>query len=256
VSSDRQQAKSGLSATTLMIASASSVAAAVLVSKLWGPGTLLGAAMTPVIVTLVSEALHRPAKVIDTVRVTRAARFDPVAEGRRGLREGDLDDARPAAPGGPEPQRRVHTAERAGGRTRTRMPRPRVMAAIATGLVAFVLAGVFLTGSELVLGQSVVSSSKRTTYIPVNRGTSSASDTKQDKTDTTQDTTTTTTPTTTTAPPTTTTTPPVQGTPPTAPPAQTTPAAPPATTPPGPAAPPTTQPTPAPPPATPAPTTP
>jgi hypothetical protein len=173
VSSDRQQAHSGLSVTTLMIASASSLVAAVVVSKVWGPGTLIGAGATPVIVALVSEGLKRPARAIDTVRETRAARYDPVAEGRRGLREGDLERARPVMPAAAVAQRRVHTASARPGVLR--LPRPRVMAAIATGIVAFILAGVLLTSSELVLGKSVVSASKRTTYIPVSR---KASDTE------------------------------------------------------------------------------
>jgi hypothetical protein len=79
VSRDRDQAKPGLSVTTLMIASLSSLAAALVVSRLWGGGTLLGAAMTPVIVALVSEGLNRPAKAIGTVRQTRAGRFDPLS---------------------------------------------------------------------------------------------------------------------------------------------------------------------------------
>jgi hypothetical protein len=227
VTSDRPQARSGLSVTTLMIASASSLAAAIVVSKLWGGGTLIGAAMTPVIVTLVSEGLRRPANVIGTVRETRAARFDPVAEGRRGLREGDLEAARPPVPAAAEAQRRMHRAS--GDGPRLRLTRPRVIAAVVTGLIGFVLAGLFLTGSELVLGKSVVSSSKRTTYIPVHRSTSSSSTKTKDKTDTTpKDTTTTTTPTTTTAP--TTTEPPATATTPTAPPAQQTSPVPPTST--------------------------
>jgi hypothetical protein len=247
VSQDRQQAKSGLSVTTLMIASLSSLAAAIVVSRLWGAGTLIGAAMTPVIVALVSEGLRRPATVIGTVRETRAAPFDPVAEGRRGLREGDLERARRAIPAAAVAERRVHTAGRGGG-AGLRLPRPRVIAAVVTGLVAFLLAGVFLTGSELVLGKSVVSSSKRTTYIPVHRDTSSATKDKT-KTDTTkQDTTPTITPTTGTA-----TTPPPAETTPTVAPTQTAPPA--TTTAPPPAAAPTTPATPAPPSATPPPQT-
>src|SRR3954449_11106703 len=95
VTSNRQQARSGLSVTTLMIASLSSLAAALVVSKIWGGGTLFGAAMTPVIVALVSEGLRRPATIVTSVRETRG-RYDPVAEGRAGLREGDLERARPA----------------------------------------------------------------------------------------------------------------------------------------------------------------
>jgi len=207
--SDSRQAKPGLSASTLLIASASSAVAAIVVSKLWGGGTLFGAATTPVIVALVSEALRRPARAIDTVRVARAPRFDPVAEGRRGLAEGDLDRARRApvpAAAQAEAERRVH---RASG-PRLRLPRPRVLAAIATGLLAFVVAGVALTGSELVFGKSsLASSGRRTTYL--GGGTSS---TAKDNTKTTTETTTTTTPTTSTATPTTTTTaPPTTSTP-------------------------------------------
>jgi len=210
VSQDRKQAKPGLSVSTLMIASLSSLAAAVVVSRLWGGGTLIGAAMTPVIVALVSEGLNRPAKVIGTVRQTRASRYDPVAEGRAGLREGDFDDARvPPVPAAAAAQMRVHRTAATKRSFSLRLPRPRVLAAIGTGLVAFLIAAVFLTSSELVLGKSVTSSSHRTTLVPVKRSTTSSTKTK-DKTDTTKTTDTTTTPTTSTA---TTTTPPAQSTP-------------------------------------------
>jgi hypothetical protein len=240
--SDSQQARSGLSISTLIIASASSLAAALVVSKLWGGGTLIGAAMTPVIVALVSEGLRRPARAIDTVRTTRAARFDPVAEGRRGLAEGDLDRARrPPVPAAAqaEAERRVH---RASG-PRLSLPRPRVIAAIATGLVAFVVAGVVLTGSELVFGKSsVASSARRTTFLGGAPAKTSAKD-KTKTTTTTSTSTSTSTPTTSTpttstaapkttstAPPTTSTTtpatPPTVSTAPPAAPSSTVPAAP------------------------------
>ena len=250
VSQDRKQAKPGLSVSTLMIASLSSLAAAVVVSRLWGGGTLIGAAMTPVIVALVSEGLNRPAKAIGTVpkaigtvRQTRGGRYDPVAEGRAGLREGDFDGAStPPVPAAAAAQIRVHRASTTKQGFSLRMPRPRVLAAIGTGLVAFLIAAVFLTSSELVLGKSVTSSSHRTTLVPVNRSTSSS--TTKDKTDTTKTTDTTTTPTTSTA---TTTTPPAESTPA---PSETTPAVPPTTTAAPQAAPPTTTAPPAAPPAT------
>jgi hypothetical protein len=201
VSSDRKQAQGGLSVSTLMIASASSLVAALVVSRLWGGGTLFGAALTPVIVAVVSEGLRKPATVVATVRQTRATPvYDPVAEGRRGVAEGDLPRTRPAAPG-EAPERRVHrvgptvpAAAVAAGRAATApgRSRQRLLLAVATGLVAFVVAGVALTGSELVLGNSVVSSSKRTTYIPVATGkkksdakTTTETDAKTTTTDTT-----------------------------------------------------------------------
>jgi hypothetical protein len=203
---------------TLIVASLASVTSALVVSHVWGPGTLVGAAVTPVIVTLVSELLQRPAKVITTVRPvrSRAARpFDPVAEGRRGLDEGDLDAAWAVATG-EEPARSVHRA-----RTR-RPPRAAVRAAIVTGLVAFAIGGLLLTGSELVFGGSAVSSG-RTTYFggataPAKTTTTPDTKTSTDKATTTDTTTTTTgatttgttttTPTTTQPAPTTTTAPP------------------------------------------------
>jgi hypothetical protein len=236
VTSDRQQAKSGLSVTTLTIASLSSLAAALVVSKIWGGGTLIGAAMTPVIVAVVSEGLRRPATVVATVRETRGPRYDPVAEGRAGLREGDLERARSHVPAAAAAERRVHHLSSGG--PAFGLPRPRVIAAVLTGLVAFVLVGVLLTGSELVLGKSVVSSSKRTTFVPVHRSTSTTKTTTT-KTTSTQDTTTTTTPTTTTAPEAT--TPPSTETTPVAPPTQT--AAPSTTAPPATTQPPAATPT-------------
>ena len=49
---------------TLAIASTASASAAVLTSQLWIRGTWIAAALTPVIVTLVSELLHRPTERI------------------------------------------------------------------------------------------------------------------------------------------------------------------------------------------------
>lgn len=235
MTSNRHQARTGLSVTTLMIASLSSLAAALVVSKIWGGGTLFGAAMTPVIVALVSEGLNRPARVVpravQTVRQTRAGRFDPVAEGRAGLREGDLQRARNPLPAAAVAERRVHrtSGRGGGGGFSLRLPKPRVLAAIATGLVAFAIAGVFLTSSELVIGKSVTSSSRRTTFVPVRRSTSTTK-TKTTTTDTTPKTTTTPTVDTTTTPPAQSTPPPSETTPTVAPTQQTAPAAPQGTT--------------------------
>src|SRR3954464_13728810 len=49
-----------LSQQTLAIAAAASAAAAVVVSHLWKDGTVIAAAMTPVIVAIVKELLARP----------------------------------------------------------------------------------------------------------------------------------------------------------------------------------------------------
>ena len=49
---------------TLAIASTASASAALLTSQLWFRGTWIAAALTPVIVTLVSELLYRPTERI------------------------------------------------------------------------------------------------------------------------------------------------------------------------------------------------
>ncbi|MDQ3433408.1 MAG: hypothetical protein M3481_01770, partial [Actinomycetota bacterium] len=55
---------------TLAIASASSAVAAIVTSRLWAAGTPIAAAMTPVLVTIVSEMLHRPAtKIVERFTV-------------------------------------------------------------------------------------------------------------------------------------------------------------------------------------------
>ena len=61
----------GLSVTTLLIASGSAAAAAVIVPLFWDRGSLVAAAITPVIVALTSEGLKKPVEKIPTVGVWR-----------------------------------------------------------------------------------------------------------------------------------------------------------------------------------------
>ena len=63
---------------TLTIASVASASAAAVTSQLWIHGTWIAAAVTPVLVTLLSEALHRP-----TERIARAWTSDQPALSRR-----------------------------------------------------------------------------------------------------------------------------------------------------------------------------
>src|SRR6476646_10553817 len=61
----------GLSLQTLVIASAASVTAAMVTSRLFAHGTLFVSALTPVIVAAVSELLHRPASAAAELRRQR-----------------------------------------------------------------------------------------------------------------------------------------------------------------------------------------
>lgn len=57
-----ERPREGISPVTLVIASAASASAALVVSRVWGTGTLIGAAATPIIVAVVTELLRRPAR--------------------------------------------------------------------------------------------------------------------------------------------------------------------------------------------------
>lgn len=141
-SGPQEQPSSRPSLVTLAIASASSVVAAVLVSKIWGPGTIIGAAATPVIVTFVGELLKKPAEKITVVRVSPSGT--------------QVHERTPPPPPGEEfSERSVHRSRR----------RPLVIA-LATGLAAFAIGALVLTTSELVFGDaSVASGGKRTTVF-------------------------------------------------------------------------------------------
>ncbi|MBA2349199.1 MAG: hypothetical protein H0V81_12975 [Solirubrobacterales bacterium] len=133
---------------TIAIASVSSAVAALVVSRVWGPGTIIGAAATPIIVTLVGDALLRPAEKIRVVSVT--ATGTRVRQGAVPLepREGTASSGSVALT---EP----------GGRARRRGR----LIALATGLVAFVIGVGLLTSSELLFGESSVVGEKRTTVF-------------------------------------------------------------------------------------------
>ena len=133
MSGQKDNGGGGLSVETLLIASLSSLAAAYFIHTFWEGGAILGAAVTPVIVALVSESLRKPAQVVKarTGRTTEVTAIEPppvVTE--REDKFGIWEDQKQA-----RPRRRLHWG-----------------LAIATGLAAFALAAFVLTGAELVFG--------------------------------------------------------------------------------------------------------
>jgi hypothetical protein len=152
--------QSGVSITTLVIAAAASATAALVVPMFWEPGTVFAAAMTPIIVSIVSELLKHPTEKVTAVTSRRttggAVVFEPPPE----------EPFDPLAPAPIEElealpqtttQRAVHKRRGLTGR--------QWRLALVTGLVAFVAAVAFVTVSELVAGESVGSDSNPTTFF-------------------------------------------------------------------------------------------
>jgi hypothetical protein len=167
--SSQQPQRGGISITTLVIASIASAAAAYVVSRVWGAGTLFGAAATPVIVALVSEALRRPVEKLPPISVVRPG-------GLGAAHEQDREPAPTTPDGAPagRPQPTIvlpHEPPRdpaivlppdvpppgftAPRRTYSTTNRHRWRLALVTGLAAFAIVAVVYTISDLASGDAV-----------------------------------------------------------------------------------------------------
>jgi hypothetical protein len=156
--------REGLDLATLFISAMASAAAAYVTSKIWAPGTLFSAAMSPVIVALVKEGLRKPTEVITNVvptvapsKWTRAGADDAGLVVEVEPSEAPPTDAPPSpvlVPGEHAPVRVYSTR---GRRLRWRL-------AVITGLLGFGIAVVAFTVPELIAGQSLGGSHKTTIF--------------------------------------------------------------------------------------------
>jgi hypothetical protein len=147
---------------------------------IWERGTVFAAAMTPVIVSLASEALKRPVDAVSGVRVRRtdhgAAILDPPPE---------PDPSDPFDPLAPAPTEELEVAlaspeARPPRREHRRRPLTgrQWKIGIATGLIAFLIAAAVVTASELaVFGDSISSGNRRTTFLGGHRSQATATPT-------------------------------------------------------------------------------
>ena len=145
----------GVDLTTLAITAVASGAAAYACSKIWAPGTLPSAAITPVLVALIKEALARPAEVV--------SQAVPVRGVVRSSGAGSDEPARRRPPPGEDPTRVAkapitYTTRRSPISRRWRL-------AIVTGLLGFVLCVLVLTVPELVAGGSASGGGRQTTLF-------------------------------------------------------------------------------------------
>jgi hypothetical protein len=157
-----QRAGDGIELTTLFLSAIASAAAAYITSKIWAPGTLFSAAMSPVIVALVKEGLRRPTeKVVEVVPgvVTAPSRWTRTGPGDPGLvpEQPPPPAPEPVDPDAPHVVLPPVVAADHGPvnvySTRGRRLRWRV--AVITGLLGFLICVVLFTVPELISGQSL-----------------------------------------------------------------------------------------------------
>jgi hypothetical protein len=165
----------GLSLQTLVIASAASVTAAMVTSRLFAHGTIYVSAVTPVIVAAVSELLHRPAARASAIRRQRRTLVLEARERQGANVHGDEPSPLRGAPewaqGGAADEDLGTNGNGDGSYQRPvtihgRRPWGRIhpKVAIATGLAAFAIAVAVLTLPELLFG-GAVANTHRTTFF-------------------------------------------------------------------------------------------
>jgi hypothetical protein len=163
--SDSNGSGEGLSLETLLIAAIASAVAAVVVSKFWQGGTPIAAAITPVVVSLVSEGLRRPMRS-ERLRSTTRRAVDPLRRSSSGsvpVQRKVGEEELGYTVYGSEGEARTTGGERSlGSRSRDLLERvragltpKRTRIALVTGLLAFVAAAAVLTLPELLFGGSV-----------------------------------------------------------------------------------------------------
>jgi hypothetical protein len=141
----KEPAPSGLSVTTLAIASVSSIAAAVVIHKFWKGGAILGAGLTPVIVAIVSETLRKPTRAITSIRTERRDRSRVARRTPDGVPTAPPPELERADPFGIwQESTRPSAWDRIKGRP--------LKIALATGVAAFAIGALLVTGTQLVLG--------------------------------------------------------------------------------------------------------
>lgn len=155
----RVQGNRRIELRTLVIASVASAAAAGITSQFWIRGTPIAAALTPLIITLVSELLHRPTeRLAGRIRPETDALAEASAAASPPAATAPATDAAPPAPDvEPAPRRPVDRRRIAWA------------AVLGTGLLAFAIGATALTVAELVAGGSIGKGDRATSLISGDR---------------------------------------------------------------------------------------
>jgi hypothetical protein len=160
----------GIELSTLLLSAIASAAAAYVTSKLWARGTLISAAMSPVIVALVKEGLRKPTEVV--ANVATPSRWTRTGADEPGLvpDPGALPPATGPVVDPDAPHVELPPAVTLGEHApvsvySTRSRRLRWRLAVVTGLLGFGIAVLFFTVPELVAGRSLGRGSGEATTI-------------------------------------------------------------------------------------------
>jgi hypothetical protein len=146
-----------LNARTLAIASAASASAAAVTSQLWIAGTWIAAAITPLIVALVSELLHRP-----TARIAAAITSDRPALVLDDAQETAATAAHPDPDAPPLGPVRVYRQPAPAPVARRRFA---LRVVIVTTVLGLLIGAAALTAVELLAGQSLGRSDSATSLV-------------------------------------------------------------------------------------------
>src|SRR4051794_36685007 len=199
-----READRKLSVQTLAIASISSAAAAVIVSQIWKSGTAPAAALTPVVVSVVSELLHKPTRAITSRVTTEKEAVLPEGAGAGAPAqktqapvpvpaadteaEKPVSDERPpplhddgeAVPSDKRPTREApisyHKTSGNGSPPSSVRRRFPVKVVAVTAVLAFLIGAAILTVPELITGGSVGNRDGGTTIFGGNRSSDTSND--------------------------------------------------------------------------------
>lgn len=156
--SDSSERSRGLSVKTLVISSFAALLAAIIVSFFWERGTLIATAITPVIVALVAQGLVRPVDELEKAASSVVAK-PSIPGGRR-----EYSDGEPAG----ETSETGTLGVQPHGEEKKSLEDARsyryIVVALITGLLAFAIAAVVLTGTELVTGSSLGTDGRTTLF--------------------------------------------------------------------------------------------
>jgi hypothetical protein len=157
-----REQRGGLSLSTLLLASAGAATASIVVPLVVGGGGVVAAAITPIIVTLTSEALKKPVQKVQTVGVWRRTPQGTVVR-QPGGQDFEVSD--------PEEERIEVDPEQTDDPFGLREPerkailtRRRVIISLTTAALAFAIAAVVVTAGQLTFGDTA-SPKHRTTFF-------------------------------------------------------------------------------------------